>query len=305
MQFTRYSKYVAAIAVTGAITVVGCAIEPDGTDDSTVDDSNDAVSGKTGRCGTRTMTDLELDAVEQQILAKAPLNQSLATQVTIPVAFHVINKGTGISNGDLSDTQIAAQINVLNQAYSGQTGGGPDTGFRFTLSSVDRTNNPAWYTMAYGSTEEREAKTALRVGDAKTLNFYSANLGGGLLGWATFPSSYKSSPAMDGVVVLFSSLPGGSAVPYDEGDTGTHEVGHWLGLYHTFQGGCARKNDSVADTPAERSSAFGCPTGRDTCAAAAGLDPITNFMDYTDDSCMNTFTAGQSARIASAWTTYR
>jgi hypothetical protein len=226
-----------------------------------------------------------------------------AGSITIPVAFHVINEGPSIAEGNVPQWMIDAQIRVLNDAYGGKTGGSA-TPFAFELVSVDRTTNAEWYAMGYGSPAEREAKAALRVGGAETLNIYSANLGNYLLGWATFPSAYAEHPDWDGVVILWQSMPRGGAEPYDEGDTATHEVGHWLGLYHTFQGGCNKWGDYVTDTPAERYPAFGCPVGSDTCTKP-GLDPIENFMDYSDDACMWAFTGGQSLRMDESWTAFR
>ena len=256
------------------------------------------------RCGSfKDIGQVELDEEQfQQLLAE---NSKFAANVTggvINVYFHVIRKGTGTSNGDVPDSMIASQISVLNSAYAA-------TGWSFNLVSTDRTTNASWYTMTPGSAAESQCKTALRKGTAKDLNLYAAGIGQGLLGWATFPSDYSRSPKLDGVVLLNASMPGGSAAPYNLGDTGTHEVGHWMGLYHTFQGGCAKSatsgGDLVSDTPAERSAAYGCPTGRNTCTSIAGNDPITNFMDYTDDSCMFQFTTGQDTRMDSQYTTYR
>jgi hypothetical protein len=269
-----------------------------------VDD--DKVRGPAGphgkvRCATRQPDEAEVArVVREAAAARPPGGGGGPTPVTggvINVYFHVINKGSGVSNGDVTDTMVADQIGVLNAAF------GP-TGWSFVLAATTRTTNTTWFNTCDSSSVEAQMKSALRQGSADDLNIYSCNPGGGLLGWATFPSSYASAPSRDGVVLLYGSLPGGSEAPYDLGDTGTHEVGHWMGLYHTFQGGCSKKNDQVADTAAERSAAFGCPTGRDTCAGG-GLDPITNFMDYTDDACMFQFTAGQDVQMDTLFSTYR
>jgi hypothetical protein len=298
----------AAFTFIGAISAAGCGSEQTDLSVFEDDERNETIQIEgysDGRrvCATRTPSQDETDAVQRRLFQQklAGSQQELAPgSITIPVAVHVIYSGT---SGNLSDTAIANQIKVLNDAFSGVTGSAT-TAYQFVIESTDRTNNDGWYTMTPDTATEWQAKSTLRRGDKGTLNLYFANIGQGLLGWATFPDSYELDPLNDGVVIHSSSLPGGTAAPYNEGDTATHEVGHWLGLYHTFQNGCANKGDYVSDTPAEASPAFGCPSNRNTCPKA-GLDPTTNFMDYTDDSCMNAFTVGQSARMDAMWTIYR
>ena len=287
-----------AVAGVAVLAGVGCAApDEDYVGENKADTSPTvslAATGEGRSCGTYVPSLVEQDVWEHEAqlasLAKAPA----AGDIQIPVAVHVLSAGTSRDEGNIPDHLISGQISVLNSAYAG-------TGYGFYLLSVDRTVNAAWYSMGYGSAAEREAKTALRVGGPETLNLYTAE-GDGLLGWATFPSSYKGkNAAMDGVVVYAESLPGGTccgSYVYNKGDTGTHEVGHWLGLYHTFQGGCSRNNDYVSDTPAEREPQFDC-VERDSCTGARypGTDPIHNFMDYTEDNCMDHFTDGQVGRM--------
>ncbi|QRV75730.1 extracellular metalloprotease [Ceratobasidium sp. AG-Ba] len=221
---------------------------------------------------------------------------------TIQVYWHVIQSGTALTQGNIPTSQITASISALNSHYSG-------SGLTFTLAAADRTSNANWFNYAGPSTPYQTAmKTALRKGGASALNVYTVGFTSvnpsGLLGYATFPSSYSGAPTDDGVVILYSTVPGGSKTNYNQGKTLTHEAGHWLGLYHTFQGGCSGNGDYVSDTPPEASAASGCPTGRDTCSGG-GLDPINNYMDYSVNSCMTEFTAGQYTRIRSQIATYR
>lgn len=293
------SKVLVSVAAALSISLIACS----GEDPNTVINDHEQPGEQTGStsvnrgCVTVEPNELEKLAIESELYELLATREIAYANVTVPVWFHVIRNNSG--QGDVSDQRLAAQLAVLNDAYN-------EYGFTFVHAGTTRTNNTTWYT-ATGGNAEKQMKNALRRGGPETLNFYTNNMGGGLLGWATFPSDYKKNAKMDGVVVLNASLPGGSAAPYNQGDTGTHEVGHWMGLYHTFQGGCNGQGDYVSDTPAEKSPAYGCPVGRDSCTGARhpGLDPIHNFMDYTDDACMDEFTDGQATRMTQMWAAYR
>lgn len=306
-----------------AVRADGRVVAPDGV----VFESHKAFIDAGRKCSTRHVDDIEMDQVNRHA---SEHGRALGRQgnggsggpddaariypngsITINVYFHVVSHSNG--TGNIPDSRLDAQINAMNEHYSGgdtpvYRGAAANTSFRFVNAGVTRTVNDAWYNAGPGSAAQTAMKNALHQGTADDLNFYT-NSGGGYLGWATFPNEYAGAPSQDGVVCYWASLPGSNYVPYNEGDTGTHEVGHWLGLYHTFQGGCTSPNDGVADTPLERSPFFGCPGNKspDTCKGPnnPGVDPVENFMDYTDDPCMYKFSLGQSDRADSMWATYR
>ena len=221
---------------------------------------------------------------------------------TVPVYFHVITDG---ATGNVSDTAIRTQIRVLNTTFGGGEGG-DNTGFTFELAGITRTDNAEWYAIATFDAEVA-MKQALKQGGDNALNVYSTS-GDVYLGWAYYPDIVDTAQAyLDGIVIDWRSMKGVSdayAGAYDQGETLTHEAGHWLNLAHTFEGKCSPTNDFVADTPAQRTPTGGCPEGKDTCTAP-GLDPIHNYMDYSFDSCYTEFTPGQTQRARDAWLLYR
>jgi hypothetical protein len=283
--------------------------EPYSLGDTTFASQQEFVDKIRPRCATQEPPLAQRIAIDNRIArTRAAVPEERAPgSVEIPVYFHILMNAAG-TEGNISDADVQRQIDVLNEAYAGRGPGGTGTPtpFRFILVQVDRTPNDAWFNMSYSdqpSDVERAAKTALNKGGKSALNLYTANLGNDTLGWARWP--WEIPDGVDGVVILYTTLPGGNTAHYDLGDTATHEVGHWLGLFHTFQGGCEGPGDEVEDTAPERSPAAGCPTARDTCPIQEGGDPVDNFMDYSDDACMFKFTAGQSSRMDAAHLRYR
>ncbi|MBG6086980.1 zinc metalloprotease [Actinomadura viridis] len=221
-----------------------------------------------------------------------------AGRTVVPVWFHVISDG---ARGRVPRSAARAQIATLNRAYGGRLGGA-DTRVAFRLAGYRTWPRRAWFRDPVR--HERQMKGALRKGGSETLNLYTAAVGKAVLGFSTFPQWYRADPAGDGVVIDYRTLPGGAFRRFGRGFTAVHEVGHWLGLFHTFENGCRPPGDGVADTPYEARPAGGCPRARDTCPRS-GRDPVRNFMNYAWDRCMREFTAGQGLRVRVSWAAYR
>jgi Pregnancy-associated plasma protein-A len=271
-------------------------------------------SGK--RCGFKSPTAKQLE--ESSRVMKKWSNNELnrldqTSSVEIETYFHVITAGT---LGALSNSDLQNQLTVLNDLYRPH-------GFSFKLLKTTRTESAAWLYAGVFSSAELAMKTALKMGGASTLNVYF-NFADGNAGYATPPDQYTDFPVWDGVVIDFGTIPGGSSFPYNEGKTLVHEVGHWLGLDHTFtvgepyfpiigsfldilglRNGCISSGDGVSDTPRQSTATRGCPIGKDSCPFRFGLDAINNYMDYSDDACYTEFTPGQEDRMWAMWSEYR
>ncbi|MFD8733589.1 zinc metalloprotease [Streptomyces sp. NPDC059618] len=219
--------------------------------------------------------------------------------VTIAVYWHAIAKDTTVQGGYVPDSAVQEQIGVLDQAFSG-------TGLSFALAGIDRTLNPGWFDAPAGSPARSDMARALRQGGPADLNVYSlgATSPQGPFGAASFPWDYAQNPVADGIVVRPGTLPGGDQGDRGLGKTAVRMVGHWAGLFHTFQGGCTDPDgDYVGDTPAEAYASTGC-ADRDSCPGE-GTDPIHNYMDMGIDSCVTEFTPGQITRLQQMLRTYR
>lgn len=273
-----------------------------------------------GVCASRHYTPEQMNLLEAEQLDDLMTGRTrlrsewTAASMPIKVNFHIITDGT---KGKVSAAVINNTIAKLNAAFGGGEGG-INTGISFVWNNPvnglpKEYNNRSWYTAKPGSRAEIEMKQTISAqagNDPRTVyNIYTnapgTYMGGTLLGWATFPWELAGNPSMDGVVMNNIALNHGGTTSYNAGDVVAHETGHWLGLYHTFQGGCTGSTsydgttglgDLVGDTNPEASSASGCPAGRDTCAGG-GVDPIDNYMDYSSNACQTRFTTGQNSRL--------
>ena len=226
----------------------------------------------------------------------------------IPVVVHVIQSSSG--TGFLSAAQVQSQIDILNEDFRAlpATNGanGVDTMIQFKLADIDPSGQPTtgitYSTNTTWFNDGGSYWTSLAWDTNNYLNIYT-NSAAGYLGYVPdLPQGGIVGSSSDRVVCLWSAFgrnaPGGA--PYDQGRTATHEVGHYLGLWHTFEGGCASvascnsNGDTICDTNPESSPRFGCPNNPVSCGNS---DPKTNYMDYTDDLCMEDFTLEQARRM--------
>jgi PKD repeat protein len=244
----------------------------------------------------------------------------------VPVVVHLIQSNSQVR---ISDARVQSQIDVLNEDFrrlNADTNLIPpaflavsaDTEIEFCLATTDpngcptnginRVISPA--NAIHDDNQEAQLKALIQWNPRMYLNMWVPEDVPGLLGYATFPAALNFSPQLDGVVINGGYFGRGFGTPtsaFDQGRTVTHEVGHWLGLFHTFQGGCAGNSastcatagDGVCDTPPTSNANFNCPPTQNTCIETpTDLDDQTmNYMDYGDDRCLYMFTQGQQARM--------
>jgi len=285
------------------------------------------------RCGTRSPSprapgriDVQGTSGDCTMDLTNPLEEyAPGTIYEITVVVHRFESITGM--GVFSDTLVQSQIDIMNEdfrAIAGTLGeGGTDTRIQFKLATVDEDGNPfPGYTRTVNEFWFNDLPDPLNgnywdvlaFDPTRYLNIYTLSPeapGGVILGYVPYLPQEGAGQPDDGVRCLWNAFGRNSGnPPYDQGRTATHEVGHYLGLYHVFEGGCSGapqpgcygSGDRVCDTEPDETSHGGCPTTSMTCGDP---DPIRNYLEYTDDLCMNNFTPEQARRMRCSMQFYR
>ncbi|UKM65822.1 zinc metalloprotease [Flavobacteriaceae bacterium GSB9] len=238
-----------------------------------------------GGSGSTSETDIDVLAIPDDL-----------NTINIPVYVHIVLPNPD----DVTDGQVQSQIDVLNADFNNTNANLLPSG------AVNFVNDATITDISFTLTEtfrHEDSKSSWGTNDAikatyppitpeTHLNIWVCNIGRGILGYAQFPGG---DPATDGIVLLYSSLPDGSAAPYNLGRTATHEIGHYLNLRHIWGDGRCRQDDFVEDTPSSDGPNYGCPNY--PTVNCKSTDMTMNYMDYTDDACMYMFTDGQRNRM--------
>jgi len=255
------------------------------------DEKEFAREGRRG-CATKNFRQSTIDKIEAETHRIA----SYEGNWVIPINFvHVVQNGKTISQ-----EQRDAQIEILNNTFR-------SANIQFKQSLVTNIYEDKFKNLEPNSRLEQELKRRFGKNPDNFLNFYTSSLRSGLLGWATFPFDKQRRKFMDGVIMWSETLPMGSGHPYNKGMTASHEVGHWLGLYHTFQGGCNGVGDDICDTVAHAKPNYGKPepNRRYNACSPNEFDPVHNIMNYVDDDWMKELTQMQIERVKRNMKTYR
>lgn len=241
----------------------------------------------------------------------------------VPVIFHIITSGSGATN--LSASQVQAQLDQLNEDFKsidedGTWAQAADTEIEFCMSTVDENGNPLtepgimrWTNWGGGTQNDNFVDSTIKPNTiqdpSQFLNIWSINLGSGFYGYAQFPGNAANTDGVVSNYYTFGSLsqPGSASgidAVYRFGRTTAHEVGHYYNLFHIWgdDGGGCNGSDAVADTPNQGNSTLSCPSGTQTSCNSS--DMYQNFMDYTDDQCMNMFTEDQKTRMRAVFTSF-
>ncbi|KAH0497288.1 hypothetical protein TgHK011_004603 [Trichoderma gracile] len=251
------------------------------------------------RCGATTnagFRELSRRLAEEEA-SGSMLGQRSVAKIKVAVHVHIVTRSQEDTAGNISDDVVHKQLEVLSADYA-------PAGIFFNLISIDRASNATWA----NGTDLHGMWHQLRNGSYGDLNLYFVPTLQ-YYGFCSMPATGDdliNGIWQDGCTIRSDTVPGGSAVNYNLGKTVTHEVGHWFGLWHTFEGGCDGDGDFVDDTPAQAAASDGCPPeGQDSCPNQPGQDAFHNFMDYSFDACYREFTPGQMSRMRKVWFAYR